>query len=163
MSKILVRQAVVRDVPRLEDLLQGWLNWNPKSGRTPSIRRAVRNKEILVAEMQSRVVGFIHFVIHEDIIDGAPNAFITAFYVQKMSRGKGVGTTLLQQAITESTKRGATFIETSTLHSRAKTFYEKRGFSQTMGEIGEAFLELDVTKAKRDTMNPSRCNLRTSA
>jgi GNAT superfamily N-acetyltransferase len=99
-----------------------------------------------VAEVSSHIVGFIHFVLHEDIIDGAPNAFITAFYVQEGYRGKGIGVQLLHEAIVASMERGATFIETSTLHSSAKAFYERHGFRQIFGDIGEVFLELDVAK-----------------
>jgi GNAT superfamily N-acetyltransferase len=141
-----VRQPSLRDSSQLESLLSEWLGWKPRSGRSNSIRRAIRNKEILVAVTKSQVVGFIHFALHEDVIDGAPNAFITAFYVTEQCRGKGVGTELLHQAIIKSARRGATFIETSTVHSRAREFYEGRGFRQTTGDIGEVFLELDVTK-----------------
>ena len=144
MSTFLVRRARIRDAPRVETLLHGWLSWDPQSGRIDAIKRAIRNKELLVVETHSYVVGFIHYIIHEDVIDGAPNAFITAFYVQKGFRNRGMGGSLLHHAVIESASRGATFIETSTLHSSAKKFYERRGFKQTFGEIGEAFLELDV-------------------
>lgn len=91
-------------------------------------------------------MGFIHFVQHEDVIDGAPNAFITALYVQEMFRGEGLGNALLHEAIAASAIRGAAFIETSTLHSRAKAFYERHGFKQVSGDIPESFLELDVAR-----------------
>lgn len=146
MPRFLVRRARLRDAPRIERLLLEWLDWKPQKGRADAVRLAIKNREITVAEKQSRVVGFIHFVLHRDIIDGEPNAFITAFYVQKRCRGLGIGTSLLQGAIIESAARGATFIETSTNHSRAKAFYEKHGFKQTFGDIGETFLELDVAK-----------------
>ena len=146
MSDFLVRQARVHDAPQLDALLHEWLTWAPQSGRIRSIKYAVRDKEFLVAEAGSKIVGFIHFVLHEDVIDGAPNAFITAFYVQEASRDRGIGTKLLHRAVVESMKRGATFIETSTIHSGAKAFYEKRGFAQTVGDIGEVFLELDVSE-----------------
>ena len=144
MSTVPVRWARVRDAPRLSSLLIEWLGWEPDSRRIGSIRRAIQNGELLVAESDSTVVGFIHFVMHEDVIDGAPNAFITSFYVQEEFRGRGIGSSLLRQAVLESASRGATSVETSTLHSDAKEFYERRGFEQTRGDIGEVFLELDV-------------------
>lgn len=144
MSAVLVRRALIKDALRLEFLLHEWLNWEPNLGRIRSIKRAIRNDEFVVAESGSTVVGFIHFVIHGDVIDGSPNAFITAFYVQEMFQRRGIGTRLLNEAIAESAKRGATFIETSTIHSSAKSFYEKNGFVQTVGDIGEIFLELDI-------------------
>lgn len=146
MSGFLVRRAHLKDVSRLQFLLHEWLNWDPPTGRAASIKHAIQTKEILVAEVGSTVIGFIHLILHEDIIDGAPNAFITAFYVQKGYRGRGIGQALLHQSIRASAKRGATFVEMSTLHSGAKAFYEGHGFRQTLGDIGESFLELDVAK-----------------
>ena len=146
MSTYLVRPARIEDAHRLESLLHEWLNWEPRQGRIGSILRGIRNKEFLVAEADARMIGLIHFVLHGDVIDGAPNAFVTAFYVQAEFRRKGIGTKLLNGAITESARRGATFVETSTLRSEAKSFYEKNGFTQAIGEIGEIFLELDVEK-----------------
>jgi len=146
MFEFSVRPGLIRDAPRLDGLLHEWLNWDPGHGRIRSIRRAIQNKEFIIAESRSRIIGFIHFVVHEDVIDGAPNAFITAFYVQKRFRGRGIGTELLRKAIGTSVAHGVTFIETSTLHVDAKAFYEGWGFKQTIGEIGEVFLEMDVSR-----------------
>ena len=144
MSKFFVRRALIRDAPRLNLLLHEWLGWDPGHGRILSIQRAIRNREFIVAEARSQIIGFVHFILHEDVIDGAPNAFITAFYVQEGLRGVGVGTRLLREATVQSAAHGATFIETSTIHCEAKAFYETHGFRQTIGDIGEVFLELDV-------------------
>lgn len=146
MSKFLVRQARFRDAPQLEALLHEWLKWDTESGRIRSVRRSIKNREFLVAETRSRIVGFIHFVIHEDVIDGTPNSFITAFYVDSRHRRRGIGTKLLRKAVFDAAARGATEMETSTIHSKAKEFYERHGFKQTLGDIGEVFLELDVRK-----------------
>jgi len=87
--------------------------------------------------------------MHEDIIDGGPNSFITAFYVSPAYRGKGVGTLLLNEAIADSLTMGAVGVETSTIQKFAKNLYEKYHFGQTMGEIGEVFLELDIPEYLR--------------
>ena len=89
--------------------------------------------------------------MHEDIIDGGPNTFISAFYVSHAHRGRGVGTLLLERAIEDSLNRKAVGIETSTIHLRAKKLYEKHHFKQTLGDIGEVFLELDVDEYLRAT------------
>ena len=158
MSKtLLVKRALKTDAAGVDDLLSEWFDWKPISGRLKSVQRAVRKKELLVAETDdSRVVGFIHYVLHEDIIDGGPNAFISAFYVSKAERGKGVGTLLLEQAITNSLARGAVGVETSTIHKRAKQLYERHHFKQTMGDIGEAFLELDIAEYLRAKEAPRK-------
>ncbi len=132
------------DALTVDALLSEWFDWKPSSGRLESIRRAVRKRELLVAEVGSRIIGFIHYVIHEDIIDGAPNSFISAFFVTQSHRRRGVGTLLLERAITDSLARGAVGVETSTIHAMARKLYERHHFKQTMGDIGEVFLELDI-------------------
>jgi GNAT superfamily N-acetyltransferase len=144
LTKVVIRRAVLSDSPRLQVLLCEWLKLGPRNSRTESIRRAVRNKEVLVAQAGPRVVGFIHFVMHEDVIDGGPNAFITAFYVSPAQRGKGMGSRLLQAAVDDAIERGAVGVETSTIHESAKRFYERHHFKQANGDIAEIFLELDM-------------------
>src|SRR5438552_14576274 len=137
------------DAAGVDNLLSEWFDWKPISGRLNSVQRAVRKKELLVAEAGSRLVGFIHYVMHEDIIDGGPNTFISAFYVSEGERGKGVGSLLLERAITDSLARGAVGVETSTIQMRARQLYERHHFKQTMGDIGEVFLELDIAEYLR--------------
>lgn len=132
------------DAVAVDNLLSEWFDWKPISGRLNSVKRAIRKKELLVAKAGSRVVGFIHYVMHEDVIDGNPNAFISAFYVSEAVRGKGVGSLLLESAIADSLARGAVGVETSTIHKRARQLYERHHFKQTMGDISEVFLELDI-------------------
>lgn len=141
----IVRRAALKDAKQVNALLSEWLDWRPSRGSLPSIKRAIANDELLVAVHGSRIIGFIHYAMHEDIIDGGPNAFITAFYVSPAYRGRGTGTLLLKEAVGDSLSRGALGIETSTLHSDAKKFYEKNHFRQAFfGDIGEVFLELDA-------------------
>lgn len=132
------------DVLNVDALLSEWFDWHPTSGRLESVRRATRKRELFVAQVGSRTLGFIHYVMHEDIIDGGLNSFISAFYVTPAHRGRGVGTLLLEEAITASLLRGAVGVETSTIHVLARKLYEKHHFKQTMGDIGEVFLELDI-------------------
>jgi len=143
-KRIVVRRALMTDALRVDALLSEWFDWKPESGRVGSVQRAVRKGELLVAEVHSRIVGFIHYVMHEDIIDGAPNSFISAFFVTESYRRRGVGTLLLEAAITDSLAKGAVGVETSTIHAMARKLYEGLHFKQTMGDIGEVFLELDI-------------------
>lgn len=139
-----VRKADVDDVEQIRELLVEWLGSPPPRGRRESIASAVANQEILVAVASSNVVGLIHYVMHNDIIDGAPNAFITAFYVRPSHRHAGVGASLLESMISHARGMGAVSIETSTTQSEARRFYERRGFKQTIGDIGESFLEREL-------------------
>ena len=144
LKGIVVRRALMTDALRVDALLSEWFDWKPESGRLGSLQRAVRKRELLVAVVHSRIIGFIHYVMHEDIIDGAPNSFISAFFVTESYRRRGVGTLLLEAAITDSLAKGAVGIETSTIHVLARKLYERLHFKQTMGDIGEVFLELDI-------------------
>jgi hypothetical protein len=79
------------DTLSVNALLSEWSDWKPESGRLESVRRAVRKRELLVAEVGSRIIGFIHFVMHEDIIGGASNSFMSAFFVTKIRQEKRSG------------------------------------------------------------------------
>jgi GNAT superfamily N-acetyltransferase len=141
---IVVRRALMTDALSVDALLSEWFDWKPTSGRLDSVKRATWKRELLVAGVGSIVIGFIRYVLHEDIVDGAPNSFISAFFVTQTFRRKGVGTLLLERAIRDSLMRGAVGVETSTIHALARKLYERHHFKQTMGDIGEAFLELDI-------------------
>ena len=139
-----IRRAVITDARAVDGLLSEWFDWKPDTGRLISTRRAIRNRELIVAEERRRIIGFLHYIKHEDIIDGGLNTFITAFYVSPNHRKKGVGTHLLEKAIENSLEMGAVGVETSTIHRLAKKLYERHHFKQTLGDIGEVFLELDI-------------------
>ncbi|TMI08967.1 GNAT family N-acetyltransferase [Candidatus Bathyarchaeota archaeon] len=159
MADILtVRKAGKIDALAVDSLLSEWFDWKPDLGRLGSIHRAITKRELLVAEVNNQVIGFIHYVMHEDIIDGGPNSFITAFYVSPAHRGKGTGTRLLEESIADSLSMGAVGVETSTILASAKKLYEKHHFKETFGDIGEVFLELDLpeylqAKKKGDASN----------
>ncbi len=106
-----------------------------------------------MAQTTSEIVGFIHYIVHEDIIDGGPNSLISALFVSQRFRGKGVGSLLLDGAISDSLARGAVGAEASTIHAHAREFYKKRRFKQTFGDIGEIFLELDIAEYLRAKQN----------
>ena len=139
-----VRRAEEIDAVAVDSLLSEWFDWKPDLGRLGSIRRAITKRELLVAEVNSLVIGFIHYVIHEDIIDGGLNSLITALYVSPDHRGKGIGTRLIEESIADSLSMGAVGVETSTIFASAKKLYERHHFKETWGDIGEVFLELDI-------------------
>jgi GNAT superfamily N-acetyltransferase len=139
----------MRDVSFIEQSIANWLSW--RVPRVESIKRAIENKEILVACKHHEVMGFIHYPFHEDIIDGGPNSFVTCMYVAPKFRDKGIGSELLEKAIKDAVVRGVKGMETSTASPQARRFYESHWFKQFMGkdEMGEVFLELDLDKYKR--------------
>ena len=138
-----------KDIPVIEASITKWLDWNV--ARERSIERAIKNNELLVAELEGRVEGFIHYAVHEDIIDGGPNAFITCLYVAPETRNQRLGSMLLAEALRDSLKRGVLGVETSTANPDAKRFYERHHFKQFMGKwtMGEVFLELDIKQPQQ--------------
>jgi GNAT superfamily N-acetyltransferase len=158
MVSYVVRKATPKDALAVNTLLSEWFDWTPKAGRLGSVRRAIGNGEVLVAQSGSRVVGFIHYVRHEDVIDGAPNSFISAFYVSLRWRGKGIGSLLLTRAISESLSRGDVGMQASTTRANAMRLYQKHHFKQTIGDMSEVFLELDVDEYRNAKAQMPRVN-----
>lgn len=148
---IRIRLAVKRDISAIQKSIMEWLNW--EIPREESIRRAIREKELLVADQKGRVIGFIHQVMHDDIIDGGLNSFITCFYVAPEFRSTGVGSRLLRRAIRDALNKGAVGIEASTASPDARRLYERHHFKQFIGKgtMGEVFLELDMEEYGRCT------------
>ena len=150
-ENIRIRQATKKDISTIDRIIAEWLNW--RAPREESIKRAVENKELLVANKNSEVIGFIHCVMHEDIIDGGLNSFITCFYIGPEFRNKGIGSELLDRAIKDALDKGALGIESSTASPIARRFYERHHFKQFKGNwtMGEVFLELDMEKYERSS------------
>jgi GNAT superfamily N-acetyltransferase len=148
LNDIRIRRAQEKDALIINDYITSWLNLDIE--RETMIKRAIDKKELLVAEHRGTIVGFIHYVMHTDIIDGGLNSFITAFYVVPEFRNKGVGSRLLQVAIEDSLERGVVEIEASTASPDARRLYEKHHFEQFTGKwnMGEVFLELNIPKYK---------------
>jgi ribosomal protein S18 acetylase RimI-like enzyme len=149
-KSIRIRQAANKDIPAIEKSIAKWLNWEVP--REESIKRAIEKKELLVADQQGKVIGFIHQVMHEDVVDGGINSFITCFYVAPEFRNTGVGSKLLRRAIKDALDKGAVGIEVSTASLDARRLYERHHFKQFMGKgtMGEVFLELDMEEYKRN-------------
>jgi N-acetylglutamate synthase-like GNAT family acetyltransferase len=66
MKSVRIRRGTKEDAPIIEKLIGEWLKW--EISREESINRAIENDELLVAECQSEIVGFIHYAMHEDIM-----------------------------------------------------------------------------------------------
>jgi len=150
MKPVRIRIGKKEDAPIIDKLIGEWLKW--EIPREKSINRAIENDELLVAEWQSEIVGFIHYAKHEDIVDGGIDAFITAFYVLPKFRNKKIGSHLLEKAIQNVLDKGVVAISTSTANPDARRLYERHNFKQFMGEwtMGEVFLEMYVKKHEQE-------------
>ncbi len=95
-------------------------------------------QEILVADVDGRVIGFSHVMIlqQKEIACLKPQ---TAVYIQDLDvleaeRGKGVGTLLLEASREYGKRKGADFIRMQVFPQNVDgiRFYEKNGFCEMM-------------------------------
>jgi len=86
--------------------------------------------ELLVAETEGRIVGFIDHWVIQDFVHGRKLSYIQNFYVTPQDRGKGVGGELLQETMRRAEAKGATEVHVSTEFGNkpAIDMYKKHGF-----------------------------------
>ena len=96
------------------------------------------NQDILVAEIESEVVGFVHVMIIEPkkVACLKPQ---TVVYIQDLDvitemRSRGIGSLLMEAAKEYGMNRGADFIRTQVFpqNTDGLRFYEKNGFCEMM-------------------------------
>jgi len=139
------------DARQLESLFWVWLGFS-KKGRLEEIRRAINQKEIVVAttkiahsSKQGRVVGFIHGIVHNDPISAGPLLYITSLYVKRAFRRQKIASSMLRFIIDRSVRnRSIQSVEVATVSKKALKFYKKLGFRQFKGDFGEILVQLDT-------------------
>jgi len=126
------RHARQEDVRVLERLFEEFSRWQLE--RSDSIRKAIDNPdgELLVAEVDDKIAGFIHQVFFEDPLHASLNSLITDLFVKEEHRKKGIGSELLKRALeTAKTKEvKEVHVTTREENHRAMKFYEKHGFDR---------------------------------
>ncbi len=99
------------------------------------------NQEILVAEIDCKVVGFSHVMILEQknisCLKPQTVAYIQDFGVLEEKRGQGIGTVLMNASKEYGKKQGADFIRTQVFPQNidGMRFYERNGFCEMMKTI----------------------------
>jgi ribosomal protein S18 acetylase RimI-like enzyme len=125
----LARQEDVRVLERLFEEFSGW-----QLERSVSISKAIDNPdgELLVAEVDDKIVGLIHQVFFEDPLHAGLNSYITDFFVKEEHRKKGIGSELLKRALETAKTREVKEVHVTTRENNygAMKFYEKYGFSR---------------------------------
>ena len=145
-----IRLAKIEDSLAVSSLLSEWLKLPKTDARLNQIKKAIREREILVAvdPDKRRVVGFVHAILHNDPISGGQLVYVTAFYGRKDFREMGVGFRLLKILMARAAKNGAVGAEVSTTSRRAIKLYRRLGFKQFKGDIGEILLGLDFADVR---------------
>lgn len=88
---------------------------------------------VLVAEIDSRVVGMVSVQLVISTAEGKPSALLEDLVVDQSFRGRGIGSKLLLEAATWSARRGASRLRllADITNENALTFYARLGWHRT--------------------------------
>ena len=114
MKSIKVRSANEKDLQSLVILAEEFIPGETDNRkRIAVLKQALRNPnyELLVAELEEEIVGFIDQWIIHDFTHGAKLSYIHSLYVSSEHRRKGVASNLLQEAM-----KNARNMEVSEIH-----------------------------------------------
>lgn len=133
MSSLRVRRADESDISVLLVLAEEFM---PQEGtrqkRTEILRNALKNPdyELLVAELDGEIAGFIDQCIIHDFAHGAKLSYIQNLYVTSKHRRKGFGDKLLEEIIRNAKNKGVMEIHVVTEFENepAINLYRKHGF-----------------------------------
>lgn len=83
--------------------------------------------EGLVAERGGRLVGFVHYVVHETTWSIEPTCYLEDLYVDETLRGGGVGRALIEGVYAATRRRGcrSVYWQTHDDNARARRLYDQ--------------------------------------
>ena len=138
MTNILIREASGSDLPVIERLMAELIESVDDRERLDiyTVFENCRtllgdaNSHLLVAEINTSVIGVINFTIRRTLLHSGFSGLIDELVVTKSYRGKGVGKQLMHAAIEKCKQLGCCEIEVSTefANTDAKAFYKGCGF-----------------------------------
>jgi ribosomal-protein-alanine N-acetyltransferase len=127
-----IRLAQEEDISVLEELYLQFTDWFLQ--RNEALRKAVKdpNCELLVAEINGQVVGFVHQVFFLDIVHAGVYSYITSLFVKEEHRRKRIASKLIQAALASAKKRKVVevHLDTKEYNEQAIRLYEKLGFKR---------------------------------
>ena len=143
MANITVREARKDDFAQWEPLWDGYTRFyerepNPKITTTLWDRNfdPYEPIHILVAEMDGRIVGIVHYLYHRSTSLIEPTCYLQDLFTGQGLRGKGVGRALIEAVYVRAKQAGASRVywmthETNTTAMKLyDTIADKSGFLQ---------------------------------
>lgn len=130
------RDQVLRLLNQLGEVINTLVHFDPDNVRALELGKenydaAIRrdDRRIFVAEDDGKILGLATFFILNDFITGRTFAHVDDFVVDKLHRGQGIGTAILDFIKDYAKKHGIRVVElTSSLPlTQAHAFYEHRG------------------------------------
>jgi GNAT superfamily N-acetyltransferase len=148
MSKMTVRAARKEDFSGWKPLWDGYTRFyerEPDAEITAVLwRRAFDPYEpihILVAELDGRVVGIVHYLFHRSTSMIAPVCYLQDLFTAEGLRGKGVGRALIEAVCAQAKEAGSSRVYWTTheTNATAMALYDKvatkSGFLQYRKEL----------------------------
>ena len=140
MIKIQVREADIKDLPALENLIAELFSTLDNKDNielqiaSENLEKLINdsNSTILVAEIDDTIVGFLNFSIRQTIMHIGPSCLIDEIIVTENYRALDVGRELIMTAVDKSKRFDCCEIEVSTEFDNATAieFYKKLGFRE---------------------------------
>jgi len=144
VNSIKVRSADEKDFRRLVIIAEEFIPGEAENyKRIEVLKQALRNPnyELLVAELEGEVVGFIdQWVIH-DFVHGAKLGYVHSLYVSPEHRKKGIASKLLQEAMKNARDMGVSEIHITTRFDNkpAINLYRKHGLVRKHLQLEKEF------------------------
>lgn len=134
-------KAIHSDIPELIELLKVLFEQEADFEPNSEAQRKALSKIILdprigivlVARDDEKILGMVNLLFTESTALGSKVAILEDMVVLTTARGEGVGSKLIDYAISESKKEGCKRITllTDIENNKAQSFYQKKGFVQS--------------------------------
>jgi len=144
LSNLWVRRADESDIPILSMLAEEFMPQEAtREKRKEILRHILKNPdyELLVAELEGKIAGFIDQWIIHDFAHGAKLSYIQNLYVTSKHRRKGVGSRLLGEIMKSAKKKGVLEIHVVTEFGNrsAINLYRKYGLVRESLQLEREF------------------------
>lgn len=135
---MILTKANQTDIEELVELLTELFKQETEFQPDPDFQRRglmkiISNKDvgvILVAKEDKNILGMVNLLFTESTALGSRVAILEDMIVSNTSRGKGIGSLLIDYAVQEATDSGCKRITllTDIENAKAQVFYQKKGF-----------------------------------
>lgn len=139
---MILTKANQSDIEGLVELLKCLFKQEAEFQPNPDLQRKalvkiIDNSEtgvILVAKVDNKILGMVNLLFTESTALGSRVAILEDMIVAAASRGKGIGSLLIDYAINEAKNLGCKRITllTDNENTHAQDFYQKKGFTKSV-------------------------------
>jgi GNAT superfamily N-acetyltransferase len=133
MQGFKIRVATKKDAGAIEDAIlewsrEQWPNWQPERARTIHDVLKDQSHLLLISTTPEAVAGVLHLIFYSDVVTGSLNCHLNFLLTRKEHRKKGIGRSLLDEAVSHARSRGVNEMHVDTMFEEAAKFYRKYGF-----------------------------------